>query len=122
MSSTAVALQNIAEDLVKDRRTPRADSTLRRRRSPLASTAEQLRVLAAVPIDGHSASIEFETLTGKLRPAALEIFQVNLGALCDMTCRHCHVDAGPDRVTEVMDRETVDACLAALDRTPAHTV
>ncbi len=39
-----------------------------------------------------------------------------------MTCRHCHVDAGPDRVREVMTRETVDACLTALDRTEAHTV
>jgi radical SAM/Cys-rich protein len=52
----------------------------------------------------------------------IEIFQINLGKLCNMTCRHCHVDAGPDRWREVMDRETVDACLAALDRTEAHTV
>jgi radical SAM/Cys-rich protein len=39
-----------------------------------------------------------------------------------MTCRHCHVDAGPDRVAENMNRETMDFCLAALDRTTAHTV
>ena len=52
----------------------------------------------------------------------LEIFQINVGRLCNMTCRHCHVDAGPDRVAENMDRETVDLCLAALDRTTAHTV
>jgi radical SAM/Cys-rich protein len=57
-----------------------------------------------------------------LRPAPVEIFQINLGKLCNMTCRHCHVDAGPDRFDEVMDRETVDACLAALDRIGAHTV
>ncbi len=54
---------------------------------------------------------------GSLRAGAVEIFQINLGKLCNMTCRHCHVDAGPDRVRENMDRETVDACLAALDRT-----
>jgi radical SAM/Cys-rich protein len=52
----------------------------------------------------------------------VEIFQINLGRLCNMTCRHCHVDAGPDRWREVMDRETVDACLRALDLTKAHTV
>ena len=52
----------------------------------------------------------------------LEVFQVNLGHLCNMACRHCHVDAGPDRVDQNMDRETVDQCLAALDRTQAHTV
>ena len=39
-----------------------------------------------------------------------------------MTCRHCHVDAGPDRWREVMTRETVDRCLSALDCTDAHTV
>jgi radical SAM/Cys-rich protein len=39
-----------------------------------------------------------------------------------MTCRHCHVDAGPDRSAEQMDRETAEACLRALDRTSAHTV
>ncbi|MBD3336315.1 MAG: radical SAM/Cys-rich domain protein, partial [Candidatus Eisenbacteria bacterium] len=58
----------------------------------------------------------------ELRPAELETFQINLGKLCNMSCRHCHVDAGPGRVDEVMDRATVDACLTALDRTRAHTV
>ena len=46
-----------------------------------------------------------------LAPAPLEIFQINVGKLCNMTCRHCHVDSGPDRVEENMDRATVDACL-----------
>ncbi|MBK8010564.1 MAG: arsenosugar biosynthesis radical SAM protein ArsS [Deltaproteobacteria bacterium] len=57
-----------------------------------------------------------------LERAPLEVFQINLGKLCNMTCRHCHVDAGPDRTEEVMSRETIDACLRALDRTSAHTV
>jgi radical SAM/Cys-rich protein len=48
--------------------------------------------------------------------------QINLGKLCNMTCRHCHVDAGPDRTAEVMSRETIEACLQALDRTAARTV
>src|SRR5262252_1439777 len=122
MSVATATLQSVAEDLTNDRRTPRADKTLRRRHSPLSSTAEQLRVLAAVPLDGRSASIEFETLTGKLRPAALEIFQVNLGKLCNMTCRHCHVDAGPDRLDAVMSDEIVDIVIAAIGRTRAHTV
>ncbi len=30
----------------------------------------------------------------------VEIFQINLGKLCNMACRHCHVDAGPDRWRE----------------------
>jgi radical SAM/Cys-rich protein len=57
-----------------------------------------------------------------LAAGAVEVFQVNLGKLCNMRCRHCHVDAGPHQVTANMDRRTVEACLRALDRTGAHTV
>ncbi len=57
-----------------------------------------------------------------LTRARLEIFQVNIGKLCNMTCKHCHVDAGPHQVEANMSRQTVDECLAALDRTGAHTV
>ncbi len=32
--------------------------------------------------------------------------QINVGRLCNLACRHCHVDAGPGR-TEVMDRKTM---------------
>ena len=56
-----------------------------------------------------------------LRATGIEIFQINVGKLCNQTCRHCHVDAGPDR-TERMTRETAEACMAALDRTNATTV
>jgi len=122
MSVATATLQNITEDLANDRRTPRADRTLRRRRSPLASTAEQLRVLAAVPIEQKSARVEFETLAGEFGPAELEIFQVNVGKLCNMTCRHCHVDAGPDRVDAIMSDAIVDQVIAAIGRTRAHTV
>ena len=54
--------------------------------------------------------------------AELEIFQVNIGKLCNMRCRHCHVDAGPEQTVANMDLRTVEACLRALDQTPAHTV
>ena len=56
-----------------------------------------------------------------LRRAELEILQLNVGKLCNQTCAHCHVDAGPDR-KEVMTRATMEQCLAALDRTAIHTV
>jgi radical SAM/Cys-rich protein len=48
-----------------------------------------------------------------LRPTRIEIFQVNVGKLCNQTCKHCHVDAGPDR-KEVMTRETLGQCLDIL--------
>ena len=56
-----------------------------------------------------------------LRATGIEIFQIKVGKLCNQTCRHCHVDAGPDR-TERMTRETAEACMAALERTTATTV
>lgn len=33
--------------------------------------------------------------------------QINVGLLCNQVCKHCHLDAGPDRL-EIMDRKTVD--------------
>jgi len=43
----------------------------------------------------------------------LSTLQVNLGYLCNQTCVHCHVDAGPRR-TEIMQLETVDTILEFL--------
>jgi radical SAM/Cys-rich protein len=40
----------------------------------------------------------------------LEILQVNLGYLCNLSCTHCHVNAGPRR-TELMDKETINTVL-----------
>jgi len=43
----------------------------------------------------------------------LDTLQVNLGYLCNLSCVHCHVNAGPQR-TEQMDLETVEYVLALL--------
>lgn len=56
-----------------------------------------------------------------LKPTDIEIFQINVGYMCNMTCKHCHVDAGPDR-TEVMSKETFEHCLEALRHSNAETV
>jgi radical SAM/Cys-rich protein len=48
-----------------------------------------------------------------LKPSSLEIFQVNVGYMCNQTCKHCHVDAGPDR-KEIMTTETMELCLNVL--------
>jgi len=45
--------------------------------------------------------------------APLDTLQVNLGYLCNLSCAHCHVNAGPQR-TEQMGLETVDQVLALL--------
>ncbi len=52
---------------------------------------------------------------GPLRAAGIETLQVNVGKVCNQTCRHCHVDAGPTR-TESMTRETADLVIEVLRR------
>src|SRR5947209_10122898 len=51
-----------------------------------------------------------------LRRWSPEILQVNVGKLCNLTCVHCHVNAGPKR-KEIMNRETIDRVVEWL----AHT-
>jgi radical SAM/Cys-rich protein len=46
-----------------------------------------------------------------LRSTRIDILQINLGKRCNQTCRHCHVDAGPER-TEVMRRDVIEAIFA----------
>jgi radical SAM/Cys-rich protein len=96
-------------------------ASLRSRRVPLASASAQRALLDDLPL---ARSFE-QALAGgalwPLRPTAIEVFQVNVGKLCNQTCRHCHVDAGPDR-REVMSRETMEACLVALAGTSIPTV
>ena len=43
------------------------------------------------------------------------ILQINVGLLCNQTCRHCHLNAGPGR-KENMDFETADAVIAYAKR------
>ena len=110
---------------------PKRTTSLRSRRTPLAAPAEQLRTLGAVVVaSGPTGTGRFDADLAAsgwpaLTPAPLEVFQINVGKLCNMTCRHCHVDSGPDRTDANMDRATVDACLAAIDRllaSPDHAL
>jgi radical SAM/Cys-rich protein len=54
-------------------------------------------------------------LGGPLVAKAVAILQVNLGYACNMSCKHCHLSAGPGR-KELMSRETIEAVLGVLHR------
>ena len=87
--------------------------TLQKQRHPLASGAAQRRRLAELPL-ARSFESALETAgLYPLRPRGIDILQINIGKKCNQTCRHCHVDAGPDR-TEMMPAGVIDACLAVL--------
>ena len=57
-----------------------------------------------------------EQLGKPLRRAQTEILQINVGKLCNQTCGHCHVNAGPGR-KEIMTRATVDRVVDWLAQT-----
>ena len=56
-----------------------------------------------------------ETDFPPLARGELSTLQVNLGYVCNLSCAHCHVNAGPTR-TESMDLTTVNQVLALLAR------
>jgi radical SAM/Cys-rich protein len=56
-----------------------------------------------------------------LRRGALATLQLNLGYLCNISCIHCHVDAGPRR-TELMDRATMALALEVAERQRVATL
>ncbi len=57
----------------------------------------------------------------KLTRKAPRVLQVNVGKLCNLTCVHCHVNAGPRR-KEIMTRDTVDRILDWLQGTEIEVV
>jgi len=82
----------------------------------LSDTRQQLKIL------DHNDMIPFQQKLGSIRlfplkPKGIEIFQVNIGKMCNQTCRHCHVDAGPDR-KEIMTRDTMQQCMDVLKLYP----
>ena len=95
--------------------------SLRARGDALAAPEEQVRRLEAPsdrpPFAARLAAAGLPPLDAD----GIAVLQVNVGKLCNQTCRHCHVDAGPDR-SESMSRETVDLCLAALARSAIPTI
>jgi len=95
------------------------------RKSDLSDTERQLEILSGEPFGIG----QLPTFSGMLKscgqyplkPKNLQIFQMNLGYMCNQTCTHCHVDAGPDR-KEIMTLETMEECLKAIGRTNVKTV
>ncbi|MGV3641894.1 MAG: arsenosugar biosynthesis radical SAM (seleno)protein ArsS [Adhaeribacter sp.] len=99
--------------------------SLQKQHHQLADTLIQLQVLnqgqgPAGKVPAFARKLQ-EAGLFPLKPTQLEIFQVNVGKMCNQVCRHCHVDAGPDR-KEIMTRETMQLCLEALAQTNIQTV
>ena len=98
-------------------------TSLKRSANQLSDTMVQLEVLNGRKLTDHVFPSFAEKLPqGALRPGQLEVFQLNIGKLCNQTCAHCHVDAGPDRKEENMDKETLQKCLHIIESHDISTV
>ncbi|WDI39919.1 arsenosugar biosynthesis radical SAM (seleno)protein ArsS [Bremerella sp. P1] len=91
--------------------------SLVRRQSTLAKAQAQREILQGNQV---AQLPQFEDLLRQhalpvLEAAGIEVLQINVGKLCNQTCTHCHVDAGPDR-RESMSRETAEAIISALQK------
>lgn len=60
-------------------------------------------------MDNFGQSVR-QVLGAELKSAAVQTIQVNLGLLCNLSCRHCHVEATSKR-TEIMSWETMQSVL-----------
>jgi radical SAM/Cys-rich protein len=64
----------------------------------------------------------FYEKAGSLSPTGIDVLQINIGKLCNQTCLHCHVDAGPDKKRENMDKATLEKCLHIIKNHNIKTV
>lgn len=95
--------------------------SLKAQHHALADAGAQLAIIAHGQ-DGRAARIPFRDKLGQsqlypLKPRQIGTLQVNVGKMCNQTCKHCHVDAGPDR-KEIMTVETMHQCLDVLRQHP----
>ncbi|MCR8666691.1 arsenosugar biosynthesis radical SAM protein ArsS [Aestuariibaculum sp. M13] len=99
--------------------------SLHKRESDLANAKRQVEILS----NGIFQQGELPTFKAKIsetnqfpiKAKKLEILQINVGYMCNQTCNHCHVDAGPDR-KEIMSKDTMLQCLEVIKNTGAHTL
>ncbi len=100
--------------------------SLKAQHNILADAHEQLEILEhGVNHDDAFGLIPFQQKLENiglypLLPTALEVFQINVGKMCNQVCKHCHVDAGPDR-KEIMTRETMLQCVEVIKNNPSFT-
>ncbi|MFC4095829.1 arsenosugar biosynthesis radical SAM (seleno)protein ArsS [Euzebyella saccharophila] len=115
--------KSIMNDLKKAKK-PKL-KTLQARENDLAQPNKQLAILnGGLFADGELPYFKdkiSEIGQFPLRPNKLEILQINVGYMCNITCEHCHVDAGPTR-KEIMTVETMEQCLEVIRNTGAHTL
>ena len=98
--------------------------TLHRQKAALANAALQREILEGESTSNRQPYFNQMISQSGLDPlvaTGIEVLQINVGKVCNQTCTHCHVDAGPDR-RESMSRETAEAIIDVLRKTDIPTL
>jgi radical SAM/Cys-rich protein len=90
------------------REVPRSSRLQRRNNDACRFVSEVVKSVCTVQLTQMNRFAEvLRAQALPLRHTRTEILQLNLGKLCNLTCVHCHVNAGPRR-KEIMTHETID--------------
>lgn len=95
----------------------------RQKRAKAASNFKDKK-LAIVGQDTQANNLFLDRLASEsleLKKSQIEILQINLGKLCNLTCHHCHVEAGPNR-TEIISQESIEQLLKIAKELGVQTV
>jgi radical SAM/Cys-rich protein len=95
--------------------------SLEGREHPLTRTDEQNRLLRQAQTPKRFAQSLRDEGWLPLPATKIDVMQINLGKVCNMTCAHCHVDAGPDR-KEVMSDKVLDRILHIFENSSMKTL
>ncbi len=81
------------------------------------TSSEQIKLLNDNPLN-----LSFQKrISSPLCADTIDILQINVGKRCNLSCKHCHVEAGPHR-SEVMGRQVFEKCLQVLHDHPIGTI
>jgi radical SAM/Cys-rich protein len=82
---------------------------------------QQLEVLGNIGEHTHFIERVLDAYRSPIRAENIRTLQINIGKRCNLLCKHCHVEAGPDR-PEVMGRAVLRQCLGVVKSAGIPTV
>ncbi|WP_158857470.1 arsenosugar biosynthesis radical SAM (seleno)protein ArsS [Lunatibacter salilacus] len=88
--------------------------SLKAQNHPLSNSQYEIDLLESPDFGVSFVQKLEETNLFPLKPVQIETMQINMGKMCNQVCKHCHVDAGPDR-KEIMTRDIMEQCLAVIE-------
>lgn len=95
--------------------------SLKAQNHPLSNSQYEIDLLESPDFGVSFVQKLEETELYPLKPIQIETMQINMGKMCNQVCKHCHVDAGPDR-KEIMTRDIMEQCLSVIEKNNIKSV